>query len=128
MRKPFVSVLIGTYNHEWFIEHTIVSVLERDFPASDREIIAVDDGSTDRTQEIVRKKNGGQASAFNAGIPECKGEIVAFLDGDDWWRASGHGHFNLRGEAIVHTPTDATRTFFSSGTDALIIGSFLVEK
>jgi carbamoyltransferase len=36
--------------------------------------------------------------------------------------------FNLRGEAIVHTPTDAVRTFFSSGMDALIIGSFLVEK
>ncbi|HEV3375042.1 MAG TPA: carbamoyltransferase C-terminal domain-containing protein [Candidatus Acidoferrum sp.] len=36
--------------------------------------------------------------------------------------------FNLRGEAIVHTPTDALRTFFSSGLDALVIGSFLVEK
>ena len=36
--------------------------------------------------------------------------------------------FNLRGEAIVHTPTDALRTFFSSGMDALIIGNFLVEK
>jgi carbamoyltransferase len=36
--------------------------------------------------------------------------------------------FNLRGEAIVHTPTDAVRTFFSSGMDALFIGSFLVEK
>jgi carbamoyltransferase len=36
--------------------------------------------------------------------------------------------FNLRGEAIVHTPTDALRTFFSSGMDALIIGSFLVDK
>jgi len=36
--------------------------------------------------------------------------------------------FNLRGEAIVHTPTDAVRTFFSSGMDALLIGSFLVEK
>jgi len=36
--------------------------------------------------------------------------------------------FNLRGEAIVHTPTDAIRTFFSSGMDALVIGSFLVEK
>jgi len=55
----------------------------------------VDDGSTDRTGEIVRKfephvrylrkRNGGQASAFNMGIPECRGEIVAFLDGDDWW-------------------------------------------
>jgi carbamoyltransferase len=36
--------------------------------------------------------------------------------------------FNLRGEAIVHTPTDAVRTFFSSGMDGLIIGSFLIEK
>ena len=36
--------------------------------------------------------------------------------------------FNLRGEAIVNTPTDAVRTFFSSGMDALVIGSFLVEK
>jgi glycosyltransferase involved in cell wall biosynthesis len=55
----------------------------------------VDDDSTDRTADIVRKfaprvrllrkTNGGQASAFNAGIPECQGEIVAFLDGDDWW-------------------------------------------
>ena len=36
--------------------------------------------------------------------------------------------FNLRGEAIVSTPTDSIRTFFRSGTDALMIGSYLVEK
>jgi glycosyltransferase involved in cell wall biosynthesis len=95
LARSFVSVLIDTYNHERFIEQAIVSVLEQDFPNSEREIIVVDDGSTDRTPKIVkkfeprvrllRKENGGQASAFNAGIPECKGEIVAFLDGDDWW-------------------------------------------
>ena len=95
MTTPRVSVLIDTYNHERFIEQAIVSVIEQDFPASDREILVVDDGSADGTPEIVRKfapqvrllrkENGGQASAFNAGIPECLGEIVAFLDGDDWW-------------------------------------------
>ncbi len=91
----FVSVLIDTYNHERFVEQAVVSVLEQDFPDAEREIIVVDDGSTDGTSEIVkkfeprvrllRKENGGQAAAFNAGIPECKGEIVSFLDGDDWW-------------------------------------------
>jgi glycosyltransferase involved in cell wall biosynthesis len=90
-----LSVLIDTYNHERLIEAAITSVLEQDFPASEREVIVVDDGSTDRTAEIVRrfepqvrlitKRNGGQASAFNAGIPECKGEAIVFLDGDDWW-------------------------------------------
>lgn len=95
MAKPFVSVLIDTYNHERFIEKAIVSVLEQEYPAAEREILVVDDGSSDRTPEIIRrfepqvrvlrKENGGQASAFNAGIPECKGEIIAFLDGDDWW-------------------------------------------
>jgi glycosyltransferase involved in cell wall biosynthesis len=95
MPKPFFSVLIDTYNHERFIEEALVSVLEQAVAGAEREIIVVDDGSTDRTPEIVRKfeprvrlirkENGGQASAFNAGISECAGEVVAFLDGDDWW-------------------------------------------
>src|SRR6202162_5793139 len=95
MSKPLVSVLIDTYNHERFIEHAIASVFEQDMPMADVEIVVVDDGSTDGTPEIVRryeprirllrKTNGGEASAFNAGISECRGEIIAFLDGDDWW-------------------------------------------
>ncbi len=95
MAKVFVSVLIDTYNHERFVEDAVFSVLEQDFPKVDREILVVDDGSTDGTLKILnkfgsqirvlRKPNGGQASAFNVGIPECRGEIIAFLDGDDWW-------------------------------------------
>src|SRR5712675_227407 len=95
MSKPFVTALVDTYNQEAFIEQAIESVLQQDFPAGDTEILVVDDGSTDRTSEllrkfaprvrILRKANGGQASAFNAAIPETRGEIVAFLDGDDWW-------------------------------------------
>jgi glycosyltransferase involved in cell wall biosynthesis len=95
MVKPILSVLIDAYNHERYIEQTIVSAIEQDFPASEFEILVVDDGSTDRTPDIVhkfaprvrllRKKNGGQASAFNAAFSELRGDIVSFLDGDDWW-------------------------------------------
>ncbi len=98
MAQPVVTALIDTYNHERFIEEAIVSVLRQDFAPRDMEIIVVDDGSTDRTPQIVqkfaprvrylRKENGGQASAFNFGVPQARGEVIAFLDGDDWWEKS----------------------------------------
>src|SRR5262249_46439014 len=91
-----VSVLIDTYNHERYVETAIRSVLQQeDIGNATLEILVVDDGSTDRTREIIQKfgnlvkyfykPNGGQASAFNFGIPLCGGEIICFLDGDDWW-------------------------------------------
>ena len=95
MSKPFITALVDTYNHEAFIEAAINSVIEQDFEAADTEILVVNDGSTDGTLELLRKfapririlskANGGQGSAFNAAIPEARGAIVAFLDGDDWW-------------------------------------------
>ena len=95
MARPLLSVLIDTYNHAKFIEQAILSVLDQDFPMDETEILVVDDGSTDKTPDILRKfepririlqkQNGGQASAFNLAIPQCKGEVIAFLDGDDWW-------------------------------------------
>jgi glycosyltransferase involved in cell wall biosynthesis len=96
--KALVTALVDTFNHERYIEQALVSVLEQGLSPSELEIVVVDDGSNDRTPEIVqkflprvkylRKQNGGQASAFNTAFPEVNGQIVAILDGDDWW-ASG---------------------------------------
>ena len=121
--KPLITALIDTYNHERYIEQTIVSAIEQGFSSSELEIVVVDDGSTDRTPSIVekfaprvklvQKTNGGQASAFNVGFSHSTGEIIAFLDGDDWWAkgkiaavaealenhpqvaAVGHGHYKF---------------------------------
>jgi len=95
MSKPKVSVVIDTYNYGHFIEEAIESVLSQDFPSDQMEVIVVDDGSTDDTSERVKqygskieylqKSNGGQASAFNYAVARTRGEIIAFLDGDDYW-------------------------------------------
>jgi len=149
LAKSFVSVLIDTYNHERFIEQAVTSVLEQDFPAPDREIIVVDDGSTDRTPEIVkkfepqvrllRKQNGGQASAFNEGIPECKGEVVAFLDGDDWWAEkklsrvvqvfASEPTVGLVGHGIIESFLDGTeRTCAPEKDERLRLNSFAAAR
>jgi hypothetical protein len=92
-----LSVLIDTYNHERFIRTAVESVLAQSRFAgrTDHEVVVVDDGSVDATPAIlaefgdairvVRKANGGQATAFTEGLKHCTGEIVMFLDGDDWW-------------------------------------------
>lgn len=148
MTRPLVSILIDTYNHERYIEQAVVSAIEQDFPASEYEIVVVDDGSTDRTPKIVlkfaprvrllRKENGGQASAFNAGLREVRGEIVAFLDGDDWFAsqkistiatalegnaeaaAIGHGYYEFMedtAETMLCAPKE--RQYFSLATAEL---------
>lgn len=92
---PRVSIIVNTFNHERFISRALGSVLDQDFSPTDTEIIVVDDGSADRTGEIacgfhpriryIRKPNEGQVSAFSVGIAAACGELIAFLDGDDWW-------------------------------------------
>jgi hypothetical protein len=96
MASRLISVLVDTFNHEKFIERALDSVLsQRNIDRACMEIIVVDDGSVDGTPKLLkryekwirlhRKSNEGQASAFNQGIRRCQGEIIAFLDGDDWW-------------------------------------------
>ena len=90
-----VTALIDCYNHESYVEAAINSVRAQDWGGKTWELIVVDDGSTDKTSEIVKKsapearlitqKNSGQAAAFNSALREAKGEYICFLDGDDVW-------------------------------------------
>ena len=86
-----VTVLIPAYNEEKWIGHCIEAVLEADYPS--KEVIVIDDGSTDNTYEIasryasrgvtvLRKPNGGKASALNYGLLFASGEIVVCVDAD----------------------------------------------
>lgn len=88
---PRVSVVIPTYNRAHIVGEAIQSVLDQQY--SNLELIVVDDGSGDDTEQAVRpylskikylrKSNGGPASARNHGIAAASGEFVAFLDSDD---------------------------------------------
>jgi glycosyltransferase involved in cell wall biosynthesis len=90
---PLVSVIITTYNQARYIGATIQSAIDQDL--ADREIIVVDDGSTDATPPVVaafgpqvvylRQANQGVAGSRNTGIRHARGEFLAFLDGDDLW-------------------------------------------
>jgi hypothetical protein len=91
-----VSVLIDNFNYARFLGAAIESALAQSHPV--REIVVCDDGSTDESCQVaeryaarygnvrlVRKANGGQASAFNAAFAASSGEIVCLLDSDDAW-------------------------------------------
>lgn len=90
---PKVSVIIPTYNRGQYITQALDSVLSQTY--HDYEIIVVDDGSTDNTQEILKKYDGkfksiikenqGISKTRNRGIEESTGEYIAFLDSDDYW-------------------------------------------
>ncbi|MEO1429955.1 MAG: glycosyltransferase [Cyanobacteria bacterium J06633_8] len=92
-KKPLVSVIIGNYNYGRFIAEAIESVLSQTY--KNFELIVVDDGSTDNSREIIEgygdkliaifQDNGGQGAAFNRGFAVARGEIICFLDSDDYY-------------------------------------------
>jgi len=98
--NPFVSVIVPVLNGERTIKECIASLLGTDYPAELREILVVDNGSTDRTAEIVtsypvrylREERRGAARARNRGVEVSKGELLVFTDADcivsrGWLRA-----------------------------------------
>src|SRR5690242_8593951 len=90
--KPLVSILIPAYNAEKWIGDTLQSALAQTWP--NKEIIVVDDGSSDRTLEIARQfatknvsvltqQNQGAAATRNKGFQVCQGDYIQWLDADD---------------------------------------------
>lgn len=91
-----VSVIVPVYNCEEYIGTTLDSIINQDF--KNFEVIVIDDGSTDRSLEIIKEKlskslishqiihqeNSGVSSARNAGISKATGKYLVFIDGDDY--------------------------------------------
>ena len=135
MRSPLISVLINNHNYGRFLKKSIDSVLNQTY--LNVEVVVVDDGSTDHSHSIIAdygrdiipvlKRNGGQDSAFNAGFERSSGDIVCFLDADDWFvptklaqiadafeqypQAEWCFHSLLLEDPATHQPLGRTRAF-----------------
>ncbi len=88
---PLVSIIIPTRNRVTLLREAVASALLQDYPR--KEIIVVDDGSNDGTEEFcaglpvqhVRLTGKGRSTARNLGVSKASGELLAFLDDDDLW-------------------------------------------
>ena len=112
---PSVSVVTPSFNQAAFLPQTLESVLSQDYPRL--EYLVVDGGSTDGSRAIleryasrlawwVSEPDSGQASAINKGLRRARGEIVAWLNSDDWYCHSGVvsravGHLRAHPEAVL---------------------------
>jgi glycosyltransferase involved in cell wall biosynthesis len=91
--RNLVSIIIPSYNRAHCLERAIQSALQQTY--TDREVLVVDDGSTDNTAEVlapfgdaisvIHQSNAGPSAARNTGIRAARGDFVAFLDSDDEW-------------------------------------------
>lgn len=91
--KPLISILVANYNYEDYVGEAIEAVLSQTY--QNFELIICDDGSVDRSREIIRrylpdpritlieKENSGQASALNEAFDRSNGDIICLLDSDD---------------------------------------------
>ena len=91
---PRISVVVPSFNQGHFLSEALDSIFRQEYP--DLEVVVMDGGSTDRSVEIISsyaprlkhwqsRPDGGQAAAINAGMKHCSGEIVAWLNSDDYY-------------------------------------------
>lgn len=115
---PTISILVPAYNEQDSIENTLNALLDAEYPKGKKEIIVINDGSKDRTVEIVKrimknhkeiqlldKPNSGKANSLNEGIKLAKGELIAVVDADSYPERDGLikmvGFFEEEGVAAV---------------------------
>ena len=107
---PKISIVTPSYNQGEYLERTISSVLEQDYP--NIEYIIIDGGSTDNSVEIIKKyekyisfwtsePDKGQADAINKGFSKASGDIIAWINSDDMYLP---GAFNIAAEAFMKNP------------------------
>lgn len=94
-KDPIVSVYGTSFNHERFVAEAVESVLQQDWPGERVQFVFVDDGSTDRTREIlapygdrvrlILQENRGVRGAVDRGMQELTGDLITSISGDDVW-------------------------------------------